>query len=139
MRQIVVGVDGSELSWQVIAAAREVAEVDGAVVTVVHAEFLPSRAMWGLGESLDDVSLEEDAIRTEVTERLREMNAGGGPQMNFEIYKAKPAEAIIQAAVDLDADLVVVGHRGHGGTLRRLGSVALEVVNTAEVSVLVVR
>jgi nucleotide-binding universal stress UspA family protein len=139
MRQIVVGVDGSDESWRVIAAAREVAEDSDAIVTVVHAEFLPSRAMWGLGESLDDVTLEEDEIRTSVTERLREMNADGGPQMGFEIYKAKPADALLHAASDLGADLIVVGHRGHGGALRKLGSVALEVVNTAEVSVLVVR
>ena len=139
MRQIVVGVDGSEETWKVIATAREVAEDSDATVTAVHAEFLPSRAMWGLGESLDDVTLEEDEIRTSVTERLREMNAAGGPQVGFEIYKAKPADALLQAATDLDADLIVVGHRGHGGALRRLGSVALEVVNTAEVSVLVVR
>ena len=82
--------------------------------------------------------LEEDEIRTEVTERLRAMNAEGGPRMAFEIVKLKPVDAILKAAEDLDADLIVVGHRGHGG-VKRLGSVALDVVNKADVSVLVAR
>jgi nucleotide-binding universal stress UspA family protein len=139
MHQIVVGVDGSDESWRAIEGARNAADPSDATVTAVYAEFLPSRAQWGLGESLDDVVLEEDEIRTSVTERLRAMNADGGPEMRFEIVKLKPVEAILKAAEDLDADLIVVGHRGHGGALKRLGSVALDVVNKSEVSVLVAR
>src|SRR6516162_4599334 len=109
MHQIVVGVDGSDESWRAIDAARDTADPTDATVTAVYAEFLPSRAAWGLGESLDDVMLEEDEIRTSVTERLRAMNADGGPQMRFEIVKAKPVDAILKATEDLDADLIVVG------------------------------
>jgi nucleotide-binding universal stress UspA family protein len=138
MQQIVVGVDGSDESWRAIDAARDAADGPDATVTAVYAEFLPSRAAWGLGESLDDVVLEEDEIRTEVTARLREMNAEGGPTMGFEIVKLKPVDAILKAADDLGADLIVVGHRGHGG-VKRIGSVALDVVNKADVSVLVAR
>ena len=62
MHQIVVGVDGSDESWKAIEAARDAADGSEATVTAVYAEFLPSRAAWGLGESLDDVVLEDEGV-----------------------------------------------------------------------------
>jgi nucleotide-binding universal stress UspA family protein len=139
MQHIVVGIDGSPQSWRALEVAREAASGTGAAITAIHADHLPSRAAWGLGESLDDVVLEEDEIRQVVTDRLREMNADGGPEVGFEIIKAKPVDALLKAAGDLGADLIVVGHNGHGDERRQLGSVAHDVVGKAEVSVLVTR
>jgi nucleotide-binding universal stress UspA family protein len=51
-----------------------------------------------------------------------------------------PAERLIDAARDVDADLVVVGSRSHNGTVRQvLGSVSDDVVRRAPCDVLVVR
>jgi len=55
-------------------------------------------------------------------------------------YMGEPAHAILSAAADLDADLIVVGTHGRRG-LRRLvlGSVAESVVRQAACPVIVVR
>ncbi|MER3418204.1 MAG: hypothetical protein C4343_03660 [Chloroflexota bacterium] len=56
------------------------------------------------------------------------------------LLRGRPASAIIEEARDFEADLVVVGNRGHG-TLETmlLGSVSAEVVDHAPCPVLVVR
>ena len=50
-----------------------------------------------------------------------------------------PASAILDLADDVDADLIVVGSRGHGRTLRFLrGSVSTKVMHHADRNVLIV-
>ena len=56
----------------------------------------------------------------------------------FHIRLGDPAEAIHQAAVDIDADFIVVGTRGRTGVDRFMhGSVAEKLVRTARMSVVV--
>lgn len=50
-----------------------------------------------------------------------------------------PWRSILDAARDVDADLVVIGSHGYGGLDRLLGTTAAKVVNHADRSVLVVR
>jgi nucleotide-binding universal stress UspA family protein len=63
-----------------------------------------------------------------------------GLSISFLIWEGDPAEAIVEAAAAEDADLIVVGNRGHHGVGRALiGSVSDEVVRTAGCPVVVVR
>lgn len=81
-----------------------------------------------------------EARREEAHERLAQLEAEFQPSAGV-LLRTGPAEvAIVEAAEQLDADLVVVGTHGRTG-LRRLalGSVAEGVVRHARCSVLVVR
>ena len=76
------------------------------------------------------------AFAEDAAERLR--NAGYDATVH--LLEGSPAHAIVEAARDLDLDLVVVGSRGHTGLSRLLiGSVARNVLLNAHCSVLVVR
>ena len=60
--------------------------------------------------------------------------------MTREAIVGHPAETIVRAAADRDADLIVVGTHGRGGVARMLmGSVAERVVRLAACPVLTVR
>ena len=56
-----------------------------------------------------------------------------------EIVCGKPAEEILRAARERDAELIVVGSRGRGAVTGLLGSVSTAVVHGADRPVLVVR
>lgn len=87
-------------------------------------------------------SLEED-VRREAADavartvaRLRE----AGLDATGDVLRGRPSAAIVQAAKDLDVDLIVVGSRGHGAIESMLlGSVSAEIVDHSSVPVLVAR
>jgi nucleotide-binding universal stress UspA family protein len=63
-----------------------------------------------------------------------------GIQVEPIVVPAPAAEALVQAAEDADADLLVVGSHGHGAVLTMLlGSVSLRTVHLASCPVVVVR
>ena len=63
-----------------------------------------------------------------------------GVEADYAAVEGDPADAILQAAADQDADLVVVGNKGMTGAGRFLqGSVPNKITHHAECSVLVVR
>jgi nucleotide-binding universal stress UspA family protein len=55
------------------------------------------------------------------------------------IRKGHPAEEILKAAKDVNADLIVIGSRGKRTTHLFMGSVSREVVDGAEIPVLIVK
>ena len=55
------------------------------------------------------------------------------------INKGHPAEEILKTAKEVKADLIIVGSRGRRTTHLFMGSVSREVVNSADVPVLVVK
>jgi nucleotide-binding universal stress UspA family protein len=55
------------------------------------------------------------------------------------IRKGHPAEEILKAAKDVKADLIVIGSRGKRTTHLFMGSVSREVVDGAEIPVLIVK
>ena len=116
-RRIVVGVDGSEVSCRAVEVALATAEVCGASVTCVlgwHVEVHEgvvvterSSDRWAAVEqryldlghrTLDPVAVHHPSVDVTITVRH------GGPDT-----------AVLEAATELDADLVVVGSRGVGG------------------------
>jgi nucleotide-binding universal stress UspA family protein len=69
---------------------------------------------------------------------LKSAEAAGAAATGQVVHNDSPAAAVLDAAKD--ADLVVVGYRGHGGFQGlHLGSVATQVINHAPCPVLVVR
>lgn len=75
-----------------------------------------------------------------VERKLREIMESSGIEFDLHIWRGDPREQIVKAAEDLNADIVVIGSRGHSSMSRLLlGSVSSFVVEHAPVSTFVVR
>jgi len=136
MNRILVGVDGSAASHQAARLAAEIAARFGARLTlayVVPRLLLPPDAY---GLTVAEVETEHRAHADEV---LAAAAAALGPGVAVErqVLYGLPAEALVEAGAD--ADLVVVGSRGHGAVSRvLLGSTSDRVVHVSSRPVLVV-
>lgn len=142
MTTIVVGIDGSEESREALRLALEEARLRGAKVHAVHAWRLVSR---GLGAPLLwPPTIETEGKIEEEYERwldgiVREA-AGDAPDVEIttSVVEQEPATALIEAAQD--AELLIVGSRGHGGfTGLLLGSVSQQCAHHAPCPVVIVR
>ena len=85
----------------------------------------------------------ENDLRRQLTEDLEELARpldGHGWTVESRVVDGRPGTLILEVAREIDADLIVLGSRGHG-TMRAmlLGSVSAEVSGNADRSVLVVR
>lgn len=140
---IVLALDGSEASLvarDLVANARWPA---GSTVHALTAYQVPVDWTGGLGATMDWIDGAEDQVRDELKDQLRDMVepiTESGIAVRRHVVRGRPATAIIEAAGTVDADLVVVGSRGHS-PLRSmlLGSVAAEVASEATCAVLVAR
>lgn len=137
--KIVVGVDGSPASARALRWALRQAELTGAEVEAVHAWQIP--AMYGTaamtlpGDQLADTA--ENTLNEAVANVTGESRAQG-VTVTARLVEAHPAKALLEESED--ADLVVVGNRGHGGFVGALiGSVSQQVVHHASCPVVVVR
>jgi nucleotide-binding universal stress UspA family protein len=133
-RKIVVGYDDSEASRQALERVADVAGDGATVVLVTAVEPLFSEPWAG------QIDPRETEQRDQALSNGREFLAERGIDAITIRAIGDPAEAILEAARETDADLVVVGHRGRGFVARlTLGSVSTKVVQQAERTVLVAR
>jgi len=138
MKKIVIGIDGSETSQRALRWGVEEARIHDATVTVVHAWTGPAVATYALGA----IPLDPGPFRDNAQRVLDEAIAGVAGVDPVKPVEAKLVEggssgAILEEA--RDADLVVVGSRGHGGFAGLLlGSVSGQVVHHATCPVVVV-
>jgi nucleotide-binding universal stress UspA family protein len=133
--KIVVGYDGSETAKRGLAKAAELAQGGGSV-TVVSVVSVHPGAVHGAAPIDSDEVAERNAELSEA-HALLTANAIDATLVEG---RGDPADAIIEAATNAGADLVVVGTRGHGGLQRALlGSVSTKVVHDSPCDVLVVR
>ncbi|MGB8861089.1 MAG: universal stress protein [Ilumatobacteraceae bacterium] len=135
--RIVVGVDGSAGSEEALLWAVEEALRCGSELVLVHGWVYPyvgSRT--GVAEPRDEMRL--DAMRTLEASALRVHAVAPSVRCQSIITEESPAKALIDAAAQ--ADLVVVGSRGHGGfSALLLGSVSRTVLQHSPRPVVVVR
>ena len=93
----------------------------------------------GLGMTTAADSEVRQAIDREL-EATRRALAGPGREVDSVVKVGRPASTIVDDAREIEADLVVLGSRGHGAVMSAvLGSVAAEVVDYAPCPVLVAR
>jgi nucleotide-binding universal stress UspA family protein len=142
MRTIVAGIDGSEASKIVLRWAIEEAALRGDAVTAVHA-YLPLDATWAALPEVALASIPPETLEHDAQERataiLDEALAELDTQVTVtsKVVAGRPADVLIEAA--RDADMLVVGSRGHGGFRGLLlGSVSHQVVTHAVVPTVVV-
>ncbi len=135
MPRIVVGYDGSEAAWRGLERAAQLGSGEGEVLVVTAAPLLyPTQRA---GEIVDPSEAEE--ARRLLDEARAELERQGIAARTEEAA-GDAADAIIEAARESRADLVVVGTRGRSAAVGLLlGSVSMKVVQDAPCDVLVVR
>jgi nucleotide-binding universal stress UspA family protein len=135
---ILVAIDGSESSSHALDTAIELASLLGAQLTALAVKGpLPAYAAT-LGE-VDEVKREKDrffgGLCADATKRARD----AGIDLDVRLRPGHAAELIARYAVEVRADLIVVGHKGHFARTHLLGSTADRVANHARAPVLIVR
>jgi len=136
---IVIGVDGSEAAKQALQYGLHEASIRGTRVRAVHA-WMPSSFIAGTGPGMVP-PVDNTPLRNAAEELLRttvEALAGDKADRVERVVVELPAgPGILDNAVD--AELIVVGRRGHGPVRSFvLGSVSSHVVQHATCPVLVV-
>ena len=136
---IVVGVDGSEESKQALRWALGEARLRGARVVALRAWIYPALAGGGLIPVTTDLLEQLTQNETkELAATVEEVAAGETDvQVDQVVVEDAPARALVAASQD--ADLLVVGTRGHGGfTGLVLGSVSQQCAHHAPCPVVIV-
>jgi nucleotide-binding universal stress UspA family protein len=139
MQQIVVGVDASDASLEAARFAGRLAEQTGAELTVVHVRAAPFP---GAEQDLDVGELEIywQAAEQRAAQQTSQALAGCTAQWSFQVRAGDPAQELERVARERQAELLVVGGRGHTVVHRLLlGSVANRLLHHADRPVLVVR
>jgi nucleotide-binding universal stress UspA family protein len=140
VRDLAVAVDGSPPSREGLRLAADIARRTGARVTVVHIRHAP--ALEEIGAEAGGISLEETLAGVEQAARQDAMNVFGEASAGwrFVVRSGSPGREIIEAARELEVDLIIVGSKPHS-TLHNLvlGSTAQYLVAHSPVRVLVAR
>ena len=135
-QRIVVGVDGSPASVDALRWATGQADLVGGKVVAVTAWSIPATygVAFGGEDAVDWKQNAHDALEQSLQEALGD-RAG---QVERLIGQGHPSSVLTEASKN--ADLVVVGSRGHGGfTGMLLGSVSQHVVAHSHCPVVVTR
>lgn len=130
---IVVGVDGSELSMMALRWAAAEASADDATLRIVHAWQVPVYAQMAVPQML--TALEEGAA--DLLAKVAEDPSLEGVTVKREVVCGGPAYALLEHAAD--ASMLVVASRGNGAFKRfLLGSTSRQVSQHATSTVVVV-
>ena len=137
MATIVIGTDGSKGSEAALSEGLDLAKRLGAQVLVVA---IAAHVSDVLGGSVYKDKVSEHLNRARAAlDVARTMAEEAGVEAEFEVFEGDAAEEIAMIAESRDADLVVVGTRGHGGIAGSLlGSVSADVVRRSKRPVVVV-
>ena len=141
-QRIVVGIDGSEPSKEALRWALHEAGLRNASLEVVHAWQYPAVGMTAFGGTAmplitpDDLEKAADQVARETVNDV--VSEEAQPRITTIVRMGHPAAVLVDVAQD--ADLLVVGSRGHGGFGGMLmGSVSSNVVHHASCPVAVIR
>ena len=140
MKTIVVGVDGSAGSDGAVRFAAEEARLRGATLRMVSVWHVPTAAYGGIGVAVVDPGdeYEEEANRCleETCERLADELEGVA--LERAVFQGHAASVLVEES--REAELLVVGSRGHGGFVGLLiGSVSGGCAHHATCPVAIVR
>lgn len=135
--KILVAIDVSEESAQVLAAARDIAGGDTASISVIHVmeNYLTSYNLYGYTPAFNDTEIREQIFK-QLSEQVSK--AGLSPDC-LTVAMGDAATLITDKAKEDKADLIVVGSHGRHGIKLLLGSTANGVLHHAHCNVLAVR
>jgi nucleotide-binding universal stress UspA family protein len=139
--RIVVGVDGSPSSRGALRWAVRQARLTGGTVDAVIAWQIPARlGGYGLGPMVTvDGTGSEDSAKQTLAEAISNVVGPGDRRLvRSQVVHGIPAQVLLDASAD--ADLLVVGSRGHGGFADiLLGSVSQHCLHLVHCPVVVMR
>lgn len=137
-RRILVGLDGSTGSRRALETAIALARTAKAELFLISVEQLPHYP--GAIDEVEDEQRSAERFYREVQDEAVEKVTSAGLVAHREVRPGHPAQALPHYALEVGADLLVIGHSGHSGIWGRLlGTTADKVVDHAPCSVLVVR
>jgi len=141
MKRIVIATDGSPSAIQAIEFGLELAAEQGAVPTFVHVapgtEVLP---VTGFAMGPVTVPHEPEDYDMESLHEAVRLAEERGIDSHTKLLVGDAAKEIVRFADSVDADLIVVGSRGHGTiSSALLGSVSRGILHAATRPVLIVR
>src|SRR2546428_12901031 len=110
--RILVAVDGSDGSRHAFEKALDLAGLTGAALIALAVEGpLPAYAAT-IGE-VDEVKREKDQFFSALAVQARSEAQAAGVAVDVQVWPGHPAELIVHFAAEVNADLIVVGHKGH--------------------------
>jgi nucleotide-binding universal stress UspA family protein len=138
MKQIVLGVDGSDGSIQAARVAGRLTADLGAELTAVHVRQVTPMA-WSpvpvASDPQETLGAIEELARKRTAQALDPLDI----PWTFRVRAGDPAAELEQAAAEQRADLIVVGSQGHTVMHRLLpGSVSTRLIHQAQRPVMVV-
>jgi nucleotide-binding universal stress UspA family protein len=141
MKKILIATDGSESAHEALEFGLDLAVEQGARAFVVYVapvvDVIPYANFGYVGPS---VPHEFDEHDRECLREAAELGAENGVDVETALLKGRPADEIVTYADTIDADLIVVGSRGHGAIASALiGSVSRGVLHESRRPVLIVR
>jgi len=141
MDDVIVGVDGSPSSRCALEWAVAIARARGAALRVVTAWQYPAMAGGPLGPSaLSSPEEMERSVRDTVQPLVDEVCDAWSGDVEIQVVGGPAANALLRAAADNDAAMIVVGARGLGGFEGLLlGSVSQQCLEYATCPVVIIR
>ncbi len=132
---VVIGVDGSPSSIEALHWGTRIAQMTGATIDAVIAWEIPT--MYGLAYLPSDYQPEQDAGKV-IAEAIDTAYGPDRPDgLRLVVTQGNPAKVLLDAS--RDAQMLIVGSRGHGGFVGLLlGSVSSSCAEHAGCPVLVV-
>ena len=141
VRTILVGMDFSPHSAAALDRAVDFARAFGARIHLLHSYAVPVRGVVPYDFSVPDGVW--DGVRRAAETKLEEFRqkvVSAGVEASSEVSPDLPSEALLAAASEMGADLIVVGTRGLTGLKHvLLGSVAERTIRLAPCPVLTVK
>ena len=138
--KIVVGTDGSDTAEQAVSEAIRLAKALGAEVHVVTAYKATRGAkIAGAPEGAAKVwaVLPDELAQRTIEEAVSHVRLAG-VAVESHLVERDPADAVLDVARKVAADLIVVGNQGMAGAKRLLGSVPNKISHEAPCNVLIV-
>jgi len=137
-KHILVAIDLSDEASYVLEKAKDIAESNGAKITMVHV-VEPLSVAYG-----SDIPLNVTTLQEEITEHAKErisaladkINIGNGEQ---HIVYGRPEKEVHRIAETSDVDLIIVGTHGRHGLALILGSTSTSILHGSCCDVLAIR
>lgn len=141
MKRILIATDGSHSAHEALEFGLDLAAEQAATAFIVHVtpavDVMPYSNFGYVAPALPHEFTEHDR---ESLEEAAELGAQKGVDVETELLKGNAADEIVAFADAIDADLIVVGSRGHGAIANALiGSVSRRVLHESRRPVLIVR
>jgi nucleotide-binding universal stress UspA family protein len=145
-RTIVVGTDGSETAGVALRHAIELAKAGGGVLHIVHAYHPVTVAHMASASSVGAPTFDINAVNSGIESQAalvcsRAQEEADAAEVKCETHAVgvDAADALVEVAERVGADLIVIGNRGMTGVKRFvLGSVPNKVSHHAPCSLLIV-